>query len=77
MLSSHVSTPRKDFIPVETPPQANLPSDDNQSRELRLIYHLPMVPVNQVDVSPSEQHLESLEDAIFQVSELLAAMGSR
>lgn len=77
MLSSHVSIPKKDCIPVETPPQANLPLDDNQNRELRLIYHLAMVPVNQVGVSPSEQHLESLEEAIFQVSEQLAAMGSR
>ena len=73
----HLVTPRKDCIPVETPPQANLPQDNSQSRKLRLIYHLATVPVNQDDVSPSEQHLERLEEAIFQVSEQLAAMGSR
>ena len=79
MLSSHVGTPRKHCIPVETPPQTNLPPDDSQSRELwlMLIYHLATVPANQVDVSLSEQHLERLEEAVFQVSEQLAAMGFR
>jgi len=41
-------------------------------RELWLIYHRAMVPVNQ----PSEQCLERLEEAIFQVSEQLASMGT-
>ena len=41
-------------------------------RELWLIYHRPMVPVNQ----PSEQCLERLEEAVFQVSEQLASMGT-
>ena len=48
-----------------------------KTRELLFIYHRATVPVNQVDLGPSEQHLERLEEAVFQVSEQLAALGTQ
>ena len=47
-----------------------------KARELRLIYRRATVPVSQIDLSPSEQRLERLEEAVCQVLEQLAAMGT-
>ena len=47
-----------------------------KARELRLIYRRATVSVSQIDLSPSEQRLERLEEAVCQVSKQLAAKGT-
>ena len=80
-LRFHLTTalPEKIAFQLKLLPRQTYHETIAKARELRLIFRraTDLEPVNQVDISPSEQRLEKLEEAVFQVSEQLAAIGTR
>ena len=80
-LRFHLTTalPEKIAFQLKLLPRQTYHQTIAKARELRLIFRraIDLEPVNQVDISPSEQRLEKLEEAVFQVSEQLASIGTR
>ena len=69
--------PEKTSFQLKLLPKQTYHQTIAKARELRLIFSRATEPVNQIEISSSEQRLERLEEAVFQVSEQLAAMGTR
>ena len=78
-LRFHLTTalPEKISFQLKLLPKQTYQQTIAKARELRLIFNRAAESVSQVDINPRDQRLEKLEEAIFQVSEQLAAMTTR